>query len=171
MKTKIARLNHIASLAIVASLMALLMTQPVYACGGTPGKVTGGGQIPTWDSPVIPAGSFGFNIMFYPDKGMVVPKGELEFIDHTEGWNVHGHDMTSLVVVGPPKGNLPWTARFEGECTVNGEEGFRFVVWVEDWGEPGKNDIFQLEFFKGAFFYCTGPLPTLLAGNIQIHKK
>jgi hypothetical protein len=43
--------------------------------------------------------------------------------------------------------------------------GFKFKVYVEDNGEPGKNDVFKISLSNG---YSAGG--TLLNGNIQIHK-
>jgi hypothetical protein len=123
-----------------------------YSC--TPGKVTGGGQITL--SPQ--RGSFGFNIMY--SAGDTVPKGDLEYIDHETGMNVHTHDMTGLVV-SPDR---IW-AIFTGTCTIDGVSGFTFKVYVEDNGEPGKNDVFIITLSTG---YSAGG--TLLNGNIQIHK-
>jgi hypothetical protein len=125
----------------------------------TPGKVTGGGQI------AIPlrrlkkgVASFGFNVMY--QEGWAAPKGELQYVDHTTKMIVHSHDMTNLVV-SPDKTK----ATFAGECEINGVSGFKFKVYVEDNGEPGKNDVFKISLSNG---YSAGG--TLLNGNIQIHK-
>lgn len=129
-----------------------LMAPLAYSC--TPGKVTGGGQIAL--SPI--AGSFGFNVMY--KVGDTVPKGDLEYIDHETGMNVHAHDMTLLEVY-----DSNTKAEFWGTCTIDGVSGFTFHVYVEDNGEPGKNDFFKIWLSNG---YSAGG--TLLNGNIQIHK-
>jgi hypothetical protein len=123
-----------------------------YSC--TPGKVTGGGQITL--SPQ--RGSFGFNVMY--SAGDTAPKGDLEYIDHETGMNVHAPDMTLLEVY-----DSNTKAEFWGTCTINGVSGFTFHVYVEDNGEPGKNDFFKIWLSNG---YSAGG--TLLNGNIQIHK-
>jgi len=124
------------------------------------GKVTGGGQI---ELPIRHSktgfGSFGFNIVQYPEDP--APKGEIQFVDHEMMMLVHGHTMTSLFV-WPDKRNATWT----GECTINGISGYTFTVYVEDNGEPGKDDVFIITLSTG---YSAGG--TLLNGNIQIHKK
>jgi hypothetical protein len=122
----------------------------------TPGKVTGGGQI-----AIIGTGkaSFGFNVMY--QEGDPAPKGELQYIDHTTKMTVHGPNMTSLVVSSDKT-----KATFTGECEINGVSGFKFKVYVEDNGEPGKNDVFKIALSNG---YSAGD--KLLNGNIQIHKQ
>ncbi len=128
----------------------------------TPGKVTGGGQI---KAPVQTGGkkvdkaSFGFNVMY--QEGDPAPKGELEYIDHATKMNVHAHDMTSLVVSADKT-----EAWFEGTCTIDGVSGYTFEAYVQDNGEPGKNDVFEITLSTG---YTAGG--QLLNGNIQIHKK
>lgn len=128
----------------------------------TPGKVTGGGQI---IAPVQTGGkkvdkaSFGFNVMYR--EGDPAPKGELEYIDHATKMNVHAHDMTKLVV----SADKP-EAWFEGTCTIDGVSGYTFEAYVQDNGEPGKNDWFEIRLSDG---YTAGG--QLLSGNIQIHKK
>lgn len=128
----------------------------------TPGKVTGGGQI---EAPVQTGGkkvdkaSFGFNVMY--QEGDPAPKGELEYLDHATGMNVHAHDMTRLVVSDDKT-----QAWFEGTCTIDGVSGYTFEAYVEDNNEPGKNDVFEITLSTG---YTAGG--ELLSGNIQIHKK
>ena len=69
------------------------------------------------------------------------------------------------------------SAIFEGTAKVNGEEGFKFIVSVEDNGEPGTNDRFQIEIWAGTVDTENSPPPpeyllkdTLGGGNIQIHQ-
>jgi hypothetical protein len=125
----------------------------------TPGKVTGGGQIAISLSSKTGKASFGFNVMY--QEGWAAPKGELQYVDHTTKMTVHGPNMTSLVVSSDKT-----KATFSGECKINGVSGFKFKVYVEDNGEPGKNDVFKITLSNG---YLAGG--TLLNGNIQIHKK
>ena len=128
----------------------------------TPGKVTGGGQI---EAPVQTGGkkldkaSFGFNVVY--QESDPAPKGELEYLDHATGMNVHAPDMTKLVVSDDKT-----QARFEGICTIDGVSGYTFEAYVEDNNEPGKNDVFEITLSTG---YTAGG--QLLSGNIQIHKK
>lgn len=134
----------------------------------TAGKVSGGGQIEI-KLPGAPPGqakgketgkaSFGFIVMY--NEGEPAPKGELQYVDHTTQMNAHCHDMTGLFVSSDKT-----KATFEGMCTINGANGFVFTAYVEDNGEPGKNDVFKIKLSNG---YSSDS--TLLNGNIQIHKK
>ncbi|MCJ7634563.1 hypothetical protein MUP77_19500 [Candidatus Bathyarchaeota archaeon] len=174
-------MNKLALSLVGLTLMMILITPNAIACiESTSGKVTGGGQIPLDpEQTTLPGGSFGFNVMYYPDK-MDAPKGELEYIDHVTGMNVHAHTMTGLEVFGPPnKSIVPWTANFEGYCKVDGEEGYFFWVHVEDWGEPGKLDNFHIIIWEvdssGNVIWDTPIYGAegwpILVGNIQVHKK
>lgn len=152
-------LNKIA-LSLAGLTLMVLMIPSVFACV-VPiyGKVTGGGHGKIPESMGIPGGSFGFNIRYY--EGYPAPEGELQYVDHATGMKVHGHDMIDLYV------SPDWIiAEFTGYCTIDGVDGFTFRVYVEDNGEPGKNDVFQIELSNG---YSAGN--SLLCGNIQIHVK
>lgn len=129
----------------------------------TPGKVTGGGQIEapdqTGNKKKVDKASFGFNVVY--EEGYPAPKGELEYLDHAKGMNVHAHDMTKLVVSADKT-----HAWFEGTCTIDGVSGHTFEAYVEDNNEPGKDDWFEITLSNS---YTAGG--ELLGGNIQIHKK
>ena len=139
-------------------------------CVHASGKVTGGGHCKIRPIDRIPGGSFGFNVMWFSrDPG---PKGELQYVDHFTGMTVHAHDMDYLFVWEFLETNKPWPyrkARFGGPCTINGEEGgYTFEVYVEDNGEPGETDVFQITLSTG---YVGGSeIEPILGGNIQIHK-
>jgi hypothetical protein len=139
---------------ILSTEWALLTLQKVVPRKLTPGKVTGGGQI-----AISSKASFGFNVMY--QEGWDAPKGELQYVDYATKMIVHSHNITSLVV-SPDKTK----ATFEGICTINGVDGFTYRVYVEDNGEPSKNDVFKITLSTG---YSAGG--TILNGNIQIHKK
>ena len=148
---------------ILSTVWALLTLEKVTPPPPlTPGKVTGGGQI---EAPVQTGGkkvdkaSFGFVVMY--DEGDPAPKGELEYLDHATGMNVHAPDMTKLVVSDDKT-----QAWFEGTCTINGTSGYTFEAYVEDNNEPGKDDWFEITLSTG---YTVSK--ELLSGNIQIHKK
>ena len=159
------KLNRIALLSVAVALMALNVPF-AFACGG---KVTGGGQCVVGDNTTIPSASFGFNAMWFSRDP--TPKGEINYVDHITGVHVHVHHLIYLMVWFDEPGNKPWPlmkAEFGGPCTVNGVGGHSVDVYVEDHGEPGKNDIFYIK-LDGA--YLGGSLTDpILAGNIQIHK-
>jgi hypothetical protein len=136
------------------------------------GKVTGGGQISLGEGK-RDVGSFGFNAMWYSrDEG---PKGELEYLDHITGDNIHAHILDWLIVWEPKEGNKPGIdskAIFTGPCTVNHESGYRFEVYVEDNCEPGTDDVFKITIWDdtNTIIYSEGGLDPIIHGNIQIHK-
>jgi hypothetical protein len=137
-------------------------------CRHASGKVTGGGHGRIGLNG-IPGGSFGFNVMWFSRDPS--PKGELQYIDHTTGMKVHAHHIDYLFVWEFWEPNKPWPyrkARFGGPCTIDGEKGYTFEVYVEDRGEPGKADVFQITLSTG---YVGGSeTEPILRGNIQIHK-
>jgi hypothetical protein len=59
-------------------------------------------------------------------------------------------------------------AMFGGPCTIDGIEGYFADVYVEDNGEPGINDKFQITLSTG-YIGGSATVP-MLVGNIQIHK-
>jgi hypothetical protein len=84
--------------------------------------------------------------------------GDLQYVNHASGANVHNVTFTTLVISGN-------TATFSGACTKNGVP-CTFSVMVQDNGEPGTNDVFTIS--------INGGPPeggTLRSGNIQIHKQ
>ncbi|MHA2408296.1 MAG: post-COAP-1 domain-containing protein [Candidatus Ranarchaeia archaeon] len=161
------------ALSLAAATLIVLMISSVFACEPPErGKITGGGHGDI-GSCGIPGGSFGFNVMWFSKDP--APKGELEYVDHTTGMNVHAHEMWTLEVWEVLEGNKPWPrkrATFSGPCTVNGDDGYVFTVYAEDNGEPGKNDIFHIVIDDAAgTYYVGGSLSDpILCGNIQIHK-
>jgi hypothetical protein len=98
-------------------------------------------------------GRGGFNVQ--SDDGVTV-KGELEY--HNASVNLHAHTMTAIAV--SPDRTKGW---FAGVLT----DGNVFVAYVEDNGEPGKNDVFKL-WVNGVLQNGNG---ALTGGNVQIHKS
>jgi len=140
------------------------------------GKVTGGGQCIVGANKKIPSASFGFNAMWFSRDAS--PKGEINYVDHITGKHYHVHDLDYLYVWETLQGNKPMPLKkaiFGGFCTVDGVPGGYIDVYVEDNGEPGKNDKFLIMLDgtylggSGEFFGELGDDP-ILAGNIQIHK-
>jgi len=85
--------------------------------------------------------------------------GHLLFIDHTTGVKVQGTGVTAYLVTGPT------TRHIEGTCNANGSP-CTYSADVDDQGEPGTNDVFDLS-VSGV------PVPaawgSLAGGNIQLH--
>jgi hypothetical protein len=123
---------------------------------------------------MIPSASFGFNAMWFSRDPS--PKGEINYVDHITGQHVHVHELTYLQVWEDLPGNKPWPmkkAKFGG---LDVYSGHMVDVYVEDNGEPGKNDKFLI-FLNGAYLGGSGNYfgssltnDPILAGNIQIHK-
>ncbi len=91
-------------------------------------------------------------------NGGVAPSGQLTFIDHATGKKVQSTSIDSFNVVGTK-------ATFTGRATVNGVPGIKFVVEVEDLGEPGIADTFRIVLADG---FAAGGV--LLRGNIQVQS-
>jgi hypothetical protein len=161
---------------------------PGGACLGgvpsTPGKVTGGGQIPGEDPLFSPVGvllslpalipslsdpnqraTFGFNVR------CCAPNGNLEYNDHSSDVRIKAQSVDALVISSPGT-SCPATpgsrhAEFTGMADVIRSTGTMtepYTVVVDDCGEPGTADTFGIR----TTTYLNGP-STLVGGNIQIH--
>lgn len=115
------------------------------------GKVTIGGWIELADKK----GTCGFNCEYV--AGAAAPTGHLTYQDHDTGMTVQSISMVAMGIVG----NQAW---FYGTCTIEGEAGHWFRVDVTDNGEPGSNDVFNIQLDTG---YSKGG--TLGGGNVTIH--
>jgi hypothetical protein len=115
----------------------------------TPGQATGGGWIATEGATV----SFGFNATSTTGSGLA--KGNCNLID--DGTRTHIKCLTvEALVVGATH------ATFFGTATVNGVLT-RYRIDVNDFGEPGTLDTFEIH--TGSGYTAAG---TLDGGNIQI---
>ncbi len=159
---------------------------------GVPPKdfMTGGGFFfaNLWSTCVGDRVNFGFNAgprpgTWSPDPPFGI-KGHLNLIDHGPFCavrHVEGTDVTDYYVVGD--GDTQNKCRyFEGDATVDGNPGYHYKTGVCDYGEPGRNDRFQIEVSQdGAtiYFADNGPRDScppdepfcgdLPGGNIQLH--
>lgn len=113
------------------------------------------------------------------------PRGSWEVIDHNNGDNFHSNDVyiTSCEVIqltgpdqpGGKKGFKINQAHFAGTGRLNGVDGFPFVGYVNDAGEPhGKNgndlDSFSITvYFPNATDVRFEASATMDGGNVQIH--
>jgi hypothetical protein len=126
--------------------------EPTPPPAGTAGKVTGGGSINVAGG----IGTFGFNAQ--RDAAAAPIDGELQYVNHASGANVHSVTFTTFAVSGN-------TASFGGTCTNNGAP-CTFSVNVADNGESGRNDTFEITVNAGP---AEGG--RLRGGNIQVHKQ
>jgi len=149
----------------------------------TPGKVTGGGQIPGEDpepvfsllgdllsvpaliaSPTDPTSkcTFGFSVKCCP------PSGNLEYNDQAMEVRIKAKSNDRFFIsTGACGANTH--ATFTGTAQVIRSTGTTtepFTVDVDDCGEPGTADTFGIK----TTTYSNGPSP-LIGGNIQIHSQ
>jgi len=124
------------------------------------GKVTGGGEIE------VPAGKANFGFVVMRRSFAATPAGNLEYVNHATGLNVHSVAIQTLQIWGGH-------AIFTGTCTkkVNGSPPngtpCTYTVTVEDAGEPGRNvDRFTIEVSGEPIEGSAGPI---IGGNIQVH--
>lgn len=115
--------------------------------GSTPGRITGGGTLAT---PARP--NFGFTV----EVRGTTARGNVNLLDR-DGTHFRSTGVTSLVVDGT-KG----IAR--GTGTV-GTVAVTFRLEVDDLGEPGSSDRFDLQLSNG--YTASG---VITHGNIQIHR-
>ena len=111
-----------------------------------------------------PTGKATFGFVAKYKKGATVPDGQTQFMFQTAGLNFHSSSYDWLVVAGE-------TARFKGWGTVNGEEGYRFMLWAGD-GDP---DTFRIKIWTEAggietVVYDNGMNHPIGGGNIIVHK-
>jgi len=112
--------------------------------------VTGGGRIST------PSGKGTFAVAGGIKNGGYW--GHLTFIDHGSGMKVKGTGVTDYIVLSETR------RRIKGSCEIDGQGGYSYTVEVDDQGEPGRNDWFQMDLTNG--YSAAG---TLEGGNIQLH--
>jgi hypothetical protein len=120
----------------------------------TPGKVTGGIKVERPDG----FATGGFVFMTEP-KEPQDPRGILQFNDHVPDELVlHTNVIEAIVIEGD-------MAHVWGKVEFNGVLE-RFHLILEDAGEPGTADRFELTLANG---YEAGQGETLIGGNVQIH--
>ena len=114
------------------------------------GFVTGGGKI---DSPpgaympdltLVGKASFGFVSKY--KRGASVPTGNTEFQFRAADFNFHSSVYQWLVVAGAAR------AQFKGSGTVNGTDGYGFLVTATDGQQPGGggDDKFRIKIWEEA---------------------
>jgi hypothetical protein len=87
---------------------------------------------------------------------MTAPKGSVSYQDRSAGLDLKSTAITSVVIFGT-HGTVRGTGIVDGALVD-------FRLEVDDNGEPGLNDTFQIS-WPG---YSTGGL--LNGGNIQVHR-
>lgn len=123
------------------------------------GFITGGG----WFNVGNQKDNFGFNAQVLGNGNV---KGNLEFQDRSLGKNVKSTSVDWVYAPNCTKGY------FSGWCKINGAGNYRFMVEVDDLGEPGTWDRMNLWVYDavtGNLIYSYSG--QLNGGNIQIHCR
>jgi len=137
--------------------------------------VTGGGWFEPPNSTRPGRVNFGFNAGPRSPNNTEL-KGNINVVDH-DGIHIQGYNVDSYY----PYGGDPEHCRmFTGDAKVNGDTGYRYTAGVCDYGEPGRDDRFQIHVTgPGGFDYLAdngnAAKPAfegdLDGGNIQLHKS
>jgi hypothetical protein len=101
-----------------------------------------------------------------------VANGHFNYVNHITGLHINGPvDSVVVTATNPNDPSGARTVRFCGNCGPGANvDSCRFVVTVEDHGEPGTNDVFCLNVTGvGAGLPETQCPPTIARGNIQFH--
>jgi predicted outer membrane repeat protein/VCBS repeat-containing protein len=131
----------------------------------TPGKVTGSGSL---DGGVR---QFNISVQSREGAGGLSFTGQLSFDDSQLGIHL---TSTSITYLRLEEDGVH--AKVRGAATVNGVSGYTFTVYVEDHGEPGRNDKLRIVVTgPGGFAYDSldfALLGGLLdSGNVRVKKK
>lgn len=136
--------------------------------------VTGGGFFEPPNSNRPKKVNFGFNAgprsIQNPDI-----KGHLNLVDHFDGSHLKGINVDFYEVVS---GDPEHCRRFGGDAIFKGIPGHRYVAAVCDYGEPGRDDRFQVSVSGPMSYFADNgdgtPPPfggELDGGNIQLHTN
>jgi VCBS repeat-containing protein len=141
------------------------VTIQVSPAPATPGKVTGAGRLDRG------ARSFNINVRSQETDDGLAFTGHLSYVDWARGIHL---ESTSITYLRVEEDGIRATIR--GTATVNGVRGYTFTVFVEDHGEPGRNDKFRIVITgPGGFAYDSADFAVLGglldSGNIQVHKR
>ena len=133
------------------------------------GFVTGGGWIDSPAGAYFPdsalAGKATFGFVSKCKKGATTPTGNTEFQFQTAALNYHSTSYDWLVVTGSDY------ATFKGFGTVNGEGGYRLMLWAGD----GSPDTFRIKIWSEdaggneTVIYDNGMSQAIAGGSIKIH--
>ena len=136
------------------------------------GFVTGGGWIDSPQGAYMPdpalTGRATFGFVSKYRKGADTPTGNTEFQFQVADLNFHSSRYEWLVV---NRGGH--RAQFKGEGTINGIEGYRFMIWASD-EDP---DRFRIKIWEEpeesveVIIYDNGSVQAIGGGSIVIHAK
>jgi phospholipase C len=156
----------------------------LVSCPSTPGKASGGGFIDPLTlevsglatlliksssdaASVNNKATFGFTAQF--KSGDPAPTGNLEYEDHGANVKIKATSFSLLQISGSEQcasGGLH--ARIVSAAAVNGMPGHQIRVEVDDCGEPGTSDRFEIHVEEPNGYMAGG---VLVGGNIQVQKS
>ncbi|MBI4743578.1 MAG: PD40 domain-containing protein [Actinobacteria bacterium] len=103
---------------------------------------------------------FNFNIF----SNGLYPIGAFYYSDRARDINLWSNQITGLMISSDKK-----KAAFKGNVKIGGVAGYKFVVYVNDNGNPGTNDKFRMKIYDPANVLVYISKGTLFTGNIQIY--
>ena len=107
--------------------------------------------------------NFGFVSKY--KKGASVPTGQTEFVFQTGDLNFHSSSYDWLVVTGSDY------ARFKGWGSINGDDGYRFMLWAGDGPDTFRIKIWWEDGEIENVVYDNGMDQEIGGGSIVIHTK
>ena len=133
------------------------------------GFVTGGGWIDSPEGAYTPdpslSGKANFGFISKYKKGATVPTGQTEFVFHAGDLNFHSSSYEWLVVTGSDY------ARFKGWGSINGEEGYQFMIWAGDSPDTFRIKIWWEDGEIENVVYDNGMDQEIGGGSIVIHTN
>ncbi|MBW7991409.1 MAG: SUMF1/EgtB/PvdO family nonheme iron enzyme [Planctomycetes bacterium] len=133
------------------------------------GFVTGGGWIDSPSGAYMPdpslSGKANFGFISKYKKGATTPTGQTEFVFQTGDLNFHSSSYDWLVVTGSDY------ARFKGWGSINGEEGYRFMIWAGNGPDTFRIKIWWEDGEIENVVYDNGMDQEIGGGSIVIHTK
>lgn len=135
------------------------------------GFVMGGGWIDSPEGAYVPdpspGGKANFGFISKYKKGATEPTGQTEFVFHTGDLNFHSSSYEWLVVTGSDY------ARFKGWGSINGEEGYRFMLWIGDNPDTFRIRIWEEKEVSGDewVIYDNGFDQAIGGGSIVVHTN
>ena len=136
-------------------------------------KQTGGGRFTDWGTGEEPGNKVTFSLTAQAlepspeDYGYVSAKGKFQLIDQTEKTRIHG--IIDYLFYVPSE---PWWSMWEGECSIDGADGYYFILYVLDKDEaPWPEDWVWILIYEEPY-YSTNVYNHWLEGeqgNIKTH--
>jgi len=130
-------------------------------------KQTGGGLFTAWETGNKVTFSFTAQALepSPENDGYVSAKGKFQLIDHTEKTRIHG--IIDYLLYVPEE---PWWSSWEGECSIDGTDGYYFVLFVMDKDEaPYDEGVWVLIYEETSHSTVYNCWLDIERGNIETH--